>query len=104
MKKFIALFLVLVMSLSLAACGGNDDYKIVRTDEFTTEDGSVMVHGYNKDDIRISETMTDADGNVYEHKYDLEGNHIFESATLTDGTYHEFVYDKDGNVTKETHK
>lgn len=80
------------------------DYEVVRTSEIVMDDGTVIVHGYNKDDIHISEVVTDADGNIYEHKYDLDGNHIFESGTLTDGSYHEFEYDKDGNVVKETHK
>jgi hypothetical protein len=92
------------MALSLAACGGNKDYEIVKTTKDVAEDGSVVVHGYNKNDIHLSEVFTDPEGNVYEHKYDLEGNHIFESATLKDGSYHEFQYDKAGNVVKETHK
>lgn len=95
---------VAVEGLSLADCSASDDYKIVRTSEVVTEDGMTIVHGYNKDDIQISEIVTDADGNIYEHRYDLEGNHIFESGTLIDGSYHEFEYDKDGNVIKETHK
>lgn len=82
----------------------NSDYEIVRTSEVALEDGTVIVHGYNKDDIHISEIVTDKEGNIYEHRYDLDGTHIFESGTLKDGSYHEFEYDKDGNVIKETHK
>ena len=104
MKKFWAVLSAAVMCMMLAGCNSMKDYEIARTVEVVTEDGSVVVHGYNKDDIHISEVFTDADGNVYEHQYDLEGHHIFESATLTDGSYHEFQYDKEGNVIKETHK
>lgn len=92
-----------VASLSLADGSAGADYEIVRTSEVVTEDGMTIVHGYNKDDIQISEIVTDADGNVYEHRYDLDGNHIFESGTLTDGSYHEFEYDTEGNVVKESH-
>ena len=102
MKKIVALLLALVMCLSLVACGGED--KMVRTDEVVAEDGTVIVHGYNKNDVHISEVVTMPDGSVYEHKYDTNGNHISESATLADGSYHEFQYDKDGNVVNEIHK
>ena len=102
MKKLVAFFLVVMMTLSLVACGGDD--KVVRTEEFVAEDGSVITHGYNKDDVHISEVVEMPDGSVYEHKYDTEGNHVSESATLADGSYHEFQYDKDGNVVNEIHK
>lgn len=136
MKKILTIILMAAMCLSFAACGGENngnvetgglDYTVVRTTETPMEDGSVIVHGYNKDDIhvndivkspdgsviehkmdqdgnRISETYTAPDGSVYEHKYDKDGNHISESSTLADGSYHEFKYDKDGNIIEEIHE
>ena len=105
MKKRILLMLAAWMCLSLMACGkDNADHAIVRTQDVTLEDGSVIHHGYDKNNVHISEIMEMPDGSVYEHHYDAEGNHISESSTLSDGSYHEFQYDKDGNIVSEVHK
>jgi uncharacterized protein RhaS with RHS repeats len=101
-KKTLVFILAVLMCLTMAACGGND--KVVRTEEWVTDDGMEITQGYNKDDIVITETAKMPDGSVYEHRYDAEGNHISEICTLADGSYHEFQYDKNGNVTKEVHK
>lgn len=134
MKKFVSLTLVLVLIISLVACGDASDDNldniaddvVVRTEEVAGEDGIVITHGYNKNDIhiseiatcpdgstyehiydldgnRIGEIATFADGSVYEHQYDIDGNHISEICNLADGSYHEFQYDKDGNIIKEIH-
>lgn len=111
----------------LIACGKDGDGTIVRTSETVLEDGSVITHGYNKNDVHISEIVEGPDGSVLEHKYDNDGNHVSEIAKmpdgsvyehhydkeghkiseisrLSDGSYHEFQYDKDGNIVKEIHK
>ena len=136
MKKILTIIMIASMCMFFSACGsasngdvetGELDYTVVRTTETPMEDGSVIIHGYNKDDIhvndivespdgsviehkmdkdgnRIAEIYTAPDGSVYEHKYDKEGNHIGESATMADGSYHEFKYDKEGNIIEEIHR
>ena len=58
------------MSVFLIACGKDGDDTIVRTSETVLEDGSVITHGYNKNDVHISEIVEGTDGSVLEHKYD----------------------------------
>jgi len=84
MRRFAALFLVMIMSISLASCSDMDILQIInkgiaakdvnQIHKVVLDDGTVSTLIHTSDGIPVSAVAELPDGTVIEHKYDENGS------------------------------
>lgn len=85
MKKLISLLLVAVMSLSLIACGGDDNEASVQRKE-AEENVTALVEETNEVAENIANDLTE-DTPVVEEPIEVEENNDFESIVIQSGLW-----------------